>query len=173
MIDLLSELKAKKIQIELPSHLWHNVTPKVLKIIQETKWKTFKFFEKEKHSAEIKKIDNKVGGIYVFYVSPEVIPQNHRIILYVGRARYTHSQNLRKRINEYYSYVPPDYRRPKIANMFQEWGDDVYCSYLELKCSNDIIDLIEKELINKLLPYCNDEIPDQKIRKAVKAAGLQ
>ena len=80
MIDLLSELKAKKIQIELPSHLWHKVTPKVLKIIQETKWKTFKFFEKEKHSAEIKKINNKVGGIYVFYVSPEAIPQNHRII---------------------------------------------------------------------------------------------
>jgi len=173
MMDLLSGLKAKKIQIELPSHLWHSIDETVLDIIKKAEWKTFKFFDGDHHSSEIKKINNKTGGIYVFYISPEVIPQNHRIVMYIGRARYTDNQNLRKRITEYYDYVPPNYERPKIANMFQEWNDDVYCSYLELECSNDTIDLIEKELINKLLPYCNDAIPDKKIQKAVKAAGLQ
>ena len=173
MTDLLSGLKAKKIQIELPSHLWHNIDQKILDVIQTSRWRTFKFFEGDKHSPEIKKVNNKSGGIYIFYVSPEVIPQNHRIVMYVGRARYTKVQNLRKRINEYYGYVPPNYERPKIAGLFQEWHDDVYCSYMELDCQNEIIDLVEKELINKLLPYCNDAIPDKKIQKAVKAAGLQ
>ena len=34
MMDLLSGLKAKKIQIELPSHLWHSIDETVLDIIK-------------------------------------------------------------------------------------------------------------------------------------------
>lgn len=173
MVDLLSGLKAKKIQIELPSNLWHSIDAGVLETIQKLEWKTFKFFKNNERNPEAHNINNKIGGIYVFYISPEVIPHNHRIVMYIGRARYTDCQNLRKRITEYYGYVPPNYERPKLANLFQEWGDDVYCSYLELGCPNETIDFIEKELITKLLPYCNDMIPDQKIQQAVKAAGLQ
>ena len=110
-MDLLSGLKAKKIQIELPSHLWHSIDETVLDIIKKAEWKTFKFFEGDHHSSEIININNKTGGIYVFYISPEVIPQNHRIVMYIGRARYTDNQNLRKRITEYYDYVLPNYER--------------------------------------------------------------
>lgn len=174
MIDLIAELKTKKIQIDLPSDLWHTVDKEVLDIIQTAEWKTFRFFVNgEQRSPDIEKIDNERGGIYIFYVSPNVIPQNHKIVMYVGRARYTTSQNLRKRIREYYGYANGDYKRPRIADMFREWKNDVFCSYIELTCSNDKIDLIEKELINKLLPYCNDKIPDQTIQAAVKAAGLR
>lgn len=174
MVDLIAGLKAKKIEIELPSHLWHNINKEVLEIIQTAEWKTFRFFiNGEQHSPDIENINNEKGGIYIFYVSPDIIPQNHKIVMYVGRARYTTNQNLRKRIKEYYGYVGDDYKRPKIANMFHEWKNDIFCSYIELTCSNDKIDLIEKELINKLLPYCNDKIPDQTIQAAVKAAGLQ
>lgn len=34
---------------------------------------------------------------------------------------------------------------------------------------NQIIDKVEEELINKILPPFNDEIPDKNIRDAVKA----
>lgn len=173
MMDLISGFNTKKILLELPSHLWHKISKDVLDIVKKAEWKSFKFFDGVQRSSEIKRINNKSGGIYLFYISPEVIPQNHRIVMYIGRARYTNNQNLRKRITEYYGYVAPNYDRPKITTMFQQWSEDVYCSYLELDCSNETIDLIEKELINKLLPYCNDAIPDKKIQKAVKAAGLQ
>ena len=174
MVDLLQGLKDKKFLIELPSHLWDTIDTDVLKVVKCKAWRSFKFYtDTQGRSGEIANISNATGGIYIFYINPEIIPDNHRILMYIGRARYTKNQNLRKRISEYYGYAPPNDDRPKLAEMFREWWDDIYCGYLELSCSNDKIDFIEAELINKLLPHCNDLIPDKKIGKAVKAAGLQ
>lgn len=174
MFDILQGLKNKCFLIELPSHLWRNIDPYVLRVVKGGEWKTFKFYtDDHKRSHELRNISNITGGVYVFYITPDVIPENHRILMYIGRARLTENQNLRKRISEYYGYAPPNDERPKLADMFKEWWEDVYCSYLELSCANEEIDHIEAELINKLLPHCNDAIPDTKIGKAVKAAGLQ
>lgn len=73
--------------------------------------------------------------------------------MYIGRARYTENQNLRKRILEYYRYAP---ERTKVAEMFREWREEVHCSYIDLSCSNDETDCIEAELVNKLLPHCKE-----------------
>lgn len=173
MVDILQGLKDKRFLIELPSHLWHTVDSKVLQIVKSDGWKYFKFYTEEgERSAEISKISRESGGIYVFYINPDILPESHRILMYIGRARYTEYQNLRKRISEYYGYAPPSDERPKIAEMFREWSEDIYCGYLELSCSNEEIDYIEAELIKKLLPHCNDVIPDKTIRQAVKALGL-
>lgn len=172
--DILQGLKDKNIRLALPTHLWDIINPSIKTIIQTGNWTTFKYYiNSQKNNVSISKINNHTGGIYIFFVSPEVIPQNHRIIMYVGKAEYTNTQNLRKRIREYYGYAPPDHQRPKISNMLSEWGDYLYCSYLELNCSNQDIADIETELINTFLFPCNDKIPNVNIAGAVKAAGLQ
>lgn len=173
MEDLIQNLTNKKFQIELPSHLWGAFDCDILNVIRRAEWKTFKYFSINRIVSEhINSIDDTKGGIYVFYVSPEIIPKRQRILLYVGRAHISQRQNLRKRVKEYVRYLPPDYARPKISWMMKEWGDYLYCSYIELE-DNVLIDQIEKELIIKLIPPFNDMIPDKKISAAVKAAGLQ
>ena len=172
MQDFIQQFKNKKFPIELASHLWPTIDPKVLTIVQTREWKTFKYFNADKSvNSSISNVSNKKGGIYVFYVSPEIIQGKQRILMYVGRARITSNQNLRKRIREYQYYMPPDSSRPKVNTLFKEWWEYIYCTYIELD-DNDLIDCVEKELINKLIPPFNDLYPDTKISKALKAAFL-
>ena len=84
--------------------------------------------------------------------------------MYVGRAHISTTQNLRKRCSQY----PVEKKRPKIKRMIEQWGKYLYIRYLPLD-NNATIDIVESELINKILPPFNDEIPDQKISAAVKA----
>lgn len=173
-LDILQGLKNKKVTLSLPTHLWDSLSLSTKKTIKCKRWKTFKFYlNSQKNEICLKKINNHSGGIYIFYVCPNIIPNNHKVIMYVGEAHYTTRQNLRKRISEYYGYAPPDIRRPKISEMIEQYGDFLYCSYLELNCSNQKILQIESELINaNLFPY-NNKIPNKTIGKAVKAAFLQ
>lgn len=172
MEDMIRQFKDKQFPIVLPSDLWESVDLAILKIVQSSEWITFKYLDaKHSLSAEISKISNSKGGIYIFYISPEIIKEKQRILAYIGRARYTDYQNLRKRIKEYYKYLPPDYSRPKVNTLMREWSDYLYCSYIELD-NNDIIDSIESELINKLVPPFNDAIPNHEIAYAAKAAFL-
>lgn len=172
--DILDGLNSKIVHLALPSHLWDSLPASTKHIIKKNKWKTFKFFvNSKKNNICIDKINHHIGGIYIFFIWPKTIPKNHKIIMYVGRAHLTDSQNLRKRISEYYGYAPPSHERPKISRMIAQWSEYLYCSYLELDYTNDIIDVIEKDLINyNLFPF-NDDIPDTTIGDAVKAAGLQ
>ncbi len=172
MQDLIRQFKDKQFPIVLPSNLWGTVDSTILKIIQSSKWVTFKYLDaNHKLSLEISKISANKGGIYIFYISPEIIKGKQRILAYIGRARYTESQNLRKRIREYYGYLPPDYSRPKVNTMMKEWSDYLYCSYMELD-DNETIDSIERELISKLIPPFNDAIPNHEIAYAASAAFL-
>lgn len=172
MQDLIQQFNNKKFPIELASHLWSTIDSQVLNVVQTETWQTFKYFNPDKSiNSSISNVSNKKGGIYIFYVSPEIIQGKQRILMYVGRARITNSQNLRKRIREYRTYMPPDCSRPKINTLFKEWWEYIYCSYIELD-DNDLIDYIEKELINKLIPPFNESYPDTKISKALKSAFL-
>ena len=173
MEDLIRNLRDKKFQIELPSHLWNKIDPTILNLLKTANWHTVKYFnENYDYNDAVRLIKNDTGGVYIFYVSPEVIPERQRILMYVGRAHISESQNIRKRIMEYKTYLPPNYQRPKVSTMMSEWKDFLFCSYIELD-NNELIDKIEKELINKLIPPFNDLIPDKTIGEAVKAAGLQ
>ena len=52
--------------------------------------------------------------------------------------------------------------------MIDGWRKYLFIRYLPLT-DNTCIDKIEAELINKILPPFNDQIPDQVIRNAVQA----
>ena len=172
MQDLIRQFKDKQFPIVLPSDLWKSVDATVLKIVQSTEWVTFKYLDEHHElSTEISKISTSKGGIYIFYISPEIIKEKQRILAYIGRAQYTDYQNLRKRIREYYKYLPPDFSRPKVNTMMREWSDYLYCSYIELD-NNETIESIERELISKLIPPFNDDIPNHEIAYAATAAFL-
>jgi GIY-YIG catalytic domain. len=112
-------------------------------------------------------LPTNTGGIYLFVAKPNLIPNSHFYLLYVGRAHYTYNQNLRKRCKEYIK----EQSRPKVKRMIEGWGQYLYVRYLPLT-DNDLIDSIESEIINKVLPPFNDMIPDKQIRTAVKAFSV-
>lgn len=172
MQDLVQQFDSKKLNIELASHLWAKIDAKVLNIVQNSSWTTFKYFNDDKSiNAEIENVSNTRGGIYLFYVSPEVIKEKQRFLMYVGKAQITEYQNLRKRIREYKGYMPPDCSRPKVNKLFREWWEYIYCSYIEFD-DNQLIDYIEEELINTLIPPINDKYARTEISVALKQAFL-
>lgn len=173
MEDLIRDLKMNKISLELSENLWEQFDSTLYEAIHVAEWKTFKYIDAaSKLSEQISGVSCHTGGIYLFYVSPEIIPERQRILLYVGRAQITENENLRKRIADYYKYYASDqWDRPKIKQMFQSCSKYLYCSYLEIE-DNDLIVRLEEEIINRLLPPCNASIPNQNISIAVKAAGL-
>lgn len=111
------------------------------------------------------KVPNNVGGIYFFYIRiPDFLKEYQNYLFYIGRAHYSKFENLRKRIQ---CYSRED--RDRLVRVFSTWNDYIYLKCFPLDCKDDDIDEVEKDLINSLLPYCNDEIPNKKIRHAVNA----
>lgn len=176
MEDLITHLKKDSIKLMLPTQLWSDINLAILKLVtQKRKWHTFKYILNNGsiNSRAIDKIDDTKGGIYVFSISPEIIPKRQRVLMYIGRALITTSENLKLRIRSYYYnfHGKENWERPKIQELFNNWETYMFCSYFEID-NNSTIEAVEDELINKLLPPCNSKIPDKKISAAVRAAGL-
>ena len=111
------------------------------------------------------KVPNDIGGIYFFYIRiPNFLEEYQNYLFYIGRAHNTDNENLRKRIQNYSRE-----ERVKIARVFKQWKDYVYLKCFPLECKDTDIDDVEKDLINSLLPYCNNEIPNKKIQSAINA----
>jgi len=166
-IDMCNEFANKRKYFDLnPNGAWENFDPNMQEIINSSQWHEAKFIDEERGALHIDMsgVPNDVGGIYVFVLKPEIIPRAHVYIMYIGRAKHTTNQNLRKRCKEYFNDI-----RPKILMMREHWGKHLYIRYLPLD-DNNIIDQMEKSLINAILPPCNDIIPDKTIMMAKKAA---
>lgn len=123
-------------------------------------WQSIKYLNEEGTGVnpEIKQIPNDCGGIYVFLLKPDKIPQLHRYIMYIGRARRASNFSLRQRCAQYINDS-----RPKVADMMSCWGKELYLFYLPIKDSDDFIDQVERELIRVIIPPCNSNIPDHYI----------
>ena len=155
-----------KINFIINPTFWENIDDSVKSVVN-TKWEEIKFFTDEKEqNSQINLLPNDKGGIYIFVVKPNIIPDTHLYIMYIGRAHISSSQNLRKRCKCYYNES-----RPKLKRMIEHWWKYIYVRYLPLE-NNDLINKVEAELINKIVPPCNDEIPNQEIRNAVKAFSM-
>ncbi len=170
--DIVDHISQENIKLNLVPLLWNRINPSILRLVKNSdKWRTFKYLNDDGtlNDSGIKNINIDKGGIYIYYVSPEIIPERQRILIYVGRAHKTDSENLRDRVRSYYRfYRQDDPQRPKIRRLFANWGEYLFCSFIELD-DNNTIDNIEKELINSLLPPCNASIPDVNISAAVRA----
>ncbi len=171
--DLVNHLSLENTRVNLVPSLWNKINPNVLKAVQCVQnWNTFKYLNDDGtlNINGIRKVNCHKGGIYVYYISPEIIPERQRILMYIGRAHKTANENLRARIRSYYKFFcNEDISRPQIRQLFYVWGHYIYCSFIELD-DNDTIDIIENELINALLPPCNSSIPNVTISAAARSA---
>ena len=115
-------------------------------------------------SDEIKTLPNTTGGIYIFYLKGLNLPFIENYILYIGRCQYADQQNIRKRAKEYYSD-----KRALISRMFHKWDKYLYYRYYP-DVDNDRIKQNEVQLIRSILPYFNEDIPDNiEVRETIPA----
>jgi excinuclease UvrABC nuclease subunit len=168
-IDVIGNVAESHLRFMLNTTLWDSFDSGVLGVISPShSWNEVKLLAPDgKRNPQLNTIPNDKGGIYLFLVKSNIIPESHLYLMYVGRAHISTTQNLRKRCSQY----PVEKKRPKIKRMIEQWGKYLYIKYLPLE-NNTTIDNVESELINKILPPFNDEIPDQKISAAVKAFSI-
>jgi len=168
-IDINRSISESKLHFTLNTTLWDSFDSEILRIVSPPhSWNEVKLLDVDgSENPELSAIPNNCGGIYMFLAKANILPESHLFLMYIGRARITQTQNLRKRCREY----PNENTRPKIKRMIEQWGQYLYIKYLPLD-DNTVIDAVERELINKILPPCNDQIPDKTIRRAVAAFAM-
>jgi hypothetical protein len=167
--DLGEEINNRTVDYKLHSALWDRFTFTHLNI-QFEKWKQMKYLNEacDDFNPDINTIPNNTGGLYLFFVKCNLISGITEYPFYIGRAKITENQDLRKRVKEYFEKYSKNNERPKITRMFKYWANDLYVAYFPLEDNEDIIEL-EAQLINSLLLPMNDVIPNQEIKQAVKA----
>lgn len=165
VIDMCQKVKDAKIPFVLNlNNSWDSFDTTLASVI-DTTWCEAKFLDDAGTTlhSDMNNIPNDKGGIYIFIAKPAIVPDTHLYIFYIGRAKITARQNLKKRCSEY-----PKDERNKIISMINSYGKYLYIRYLPLN-DNDLIDRLEQELINKILPPFNDRIPDKIINSAINA----
>lgn len=164
--DILSTIPTSKIHFILNPSFWDSFDDKIKNTLHETPiWNESKFLDINGDlNSDMNHIPTDKGGIYIFIAKPNLLPNSHLYLMYVGRAHFTATQNIGKRCKEYIK----EQSRPKIKRMIENWGKYLYIRYLPLT-DNKLIDSIESEIINKVLPPFNDSIPNKQIQDAVKA----
>lgn len=165
-IDIIGNIAGSNIHFILNTTFWDSFDLDVLKVISPPQlWNEVKLLASDgTKNPQLESIPNDKGGIYLFLAKSNILPESHLYLMYIGRAHISANQNLRKRCSQY----PTEKKRPKIKRMIEQWGKYLYVKYLPLD-DNMVIDVVEGELINKILPPFNDDIPDKKISAAVKA----
>ena len=165
-IDIVGNVAESHIRFMLSTTLWNSFDSDVRSVVSHPQsWHEVKLLDQNgKRNSQLSTIPNNKGGVYLLLVKPNILTESHLFLMYIGRAHISEDQNLRKRCSQY----PAEKKRPKIKRMIEQWGQYLYIRYLPLD-DNAVIDNVEKELINKILPPFNDEIPDKTICAAVKA----
>lgn len=155
-VDIFEESLLFQLPFELNINKWNTMDDDIKRYVSSG-WKSIKYLNDEGTAInkDISKVPNNSGGIYIFLLKPEVIPQMHRYIMYIGRAHRGGNYSLRKRCSTYFTDD-----RPKVARMIKRWGKELYLFYLPIQDSDDFIDKVERELIRVIIPPCNSQIPD-------------
>ena len=164
-VDIIrNSLRETHVRFRISPILWERYNDEI-RLITNGEWHEVKFLDDALSvSHELRTIPDDCGGIYSFIAKPDLIPGSHRYLFYIGRSKFTRHQNLRKRCNEYRNED-----RFKLDEMINIWGKFLYIRYLPMRVDNDLIDRVEAELINAILPPCNERIPDKTIRRAMPA----
>lgn len=167
--SLGEELELRKVEYKLHRNLWEKFNFPNLNLKFDN-WTKLKYLNPNAAALNpsVEEIPDNKGGLYLFYVKCEVISGITEYPLYIGRAQFTQTQNLKKRIKEYFQHYSKDNERPRITRMFKYWASELYIAYTTIEENDEIKDL-EKQLINSLLLPMNTEIPDTEVKQAIKA----
>lgn len=166
-----SDLKTyKEDRFILCPELWDKFKYDDLPNIDFDKWKSIKLItEAGDFSNELSSVPNSVGGIYVYVITPKVIPVCGSYIMYIGRALKTETENLRKRIQSYRQELGVHFKRDRVHYLFELWKNNIYLFYLPVYSDNDTIGELEVRLIGALIPPCNADIQAESIKRKVRA----
>lgn len=167
--ELGEKLNNRRVDFILHQPLWDKFVYPALDL-SFPKWTIGKYLNStgKGFHKDVDLIPNNSGGLYLFFVKCKIITGLTEYPLYIGRAQYTGGQNLRKRVKEYFQKYSNNTERPKIYRMLRYWGKELYVAYYPLATNAAIVN-VERDIINSLLLPMNDAIPDQKIKKAIKA----
>lgn len=163
------QIKLRTVEFKLYDVMWAKYDLSSLDLCLSN-WSTIKYLNDTATDfhPDVSLLPNDKGGLYMFSIVCPVIPGRTEYPAYIGRAKLTDGQNLRKRCREYRTKYLRDDERPKITTLFNYWGQNLWLSFIPLEDNDEIVDF-EKKLINSLMLPFNDEIPDIEIRQAVKA----
>lgn len=169
--NLGEDLNKKIVEFSLSRETWFKFELPDLGVdISFPKWQSIKYLNHNGNALndDTNNIPNDSGGLYLFYVNCQILPIMTCFPFYIGRAKHTENQNLRKRIKSYHQNYINSTERPKITRMLNYWKEDLFVAYITIN-SNEHIDQLEEYLINSLVLPMNDVIPDIEIRQAIKA----
>lgn len=162
-IDVIQDLQPMTWPFCLSTELWENYERRRSEIDLQ-KLEKIKYFDGEILSSEINNLPNDKGGVYIYIIDNSVLSCSGSYIMYVGRARKTDTENLRKRAKSHYSQYVRHEENERLEKLFDNWKKYIYLLYLPID-GNDEIDLAEDELILALTPPCNKDYPAPKIRR--------
>lgn len=167
IVDMCRREKELTLDFQLNIDKWETCDPNVKQIVSGP-WKNIKFLNMDGTgiNEDIDKVPNDKGGVYLFVLKPNIIPNIHIYLMYIGRARKQRNFSLQKRCR---SYLWDN--RVNIAYMREMWGKELYFYYLELD-DDDIIKKVERELIRVIIPPCNSAIPDQYVSYMPETAAF-
>ena len=167
--ELAENIDKKRVLYKLHQPMWSMYDLSAIDLNLEN-WTTVKYMNEtgDGFHEDIGQIPNNTGGIYLFSIKCPLIPGMTDFPAYIGRAKLTEGQNIRKRCREYFTKWYRSDERPKITRLINYWGKDLYLSFMEIGDNDDIVHF-EKYLINSLLLPFNDKIPDKEIQDAIKA----
>ena len=170
--SIKSELQSFKNSYILAPELWEKFHTEGLDNLDFSKWKRVKMMDENGDlSDETNKIPSSYGGIYLYSIMPNVIPECGCYIMYIGMASKTKSENLRHRVRSYKSQFGEKFTRRRIHNLFLRWGKYVHVHYLPVASNKENIEELEERLIACFVPPYNSDIRDANVKRAVKAFG--
>lgn len=167
--DLGEELHNRSIRYFLHFPTWNAFNSSGLDL-SFNKWNAVKYLNTSGTAINpsVNSLPNSSGGLYMFFVKCPIISGITEYPLYIGRAQFSKTQNLRKRVKEYFQHYARNSERPKITKMIRYWGSELFVAYYPLP-NNILITTLEEELINSTLFAMNDKIPSTTISQAIKA----
>ena len=157
-------------QYFLDPNRWDVVPSEIRDTLRKQAWSNYiKYLDADGNlSKELDLLPENEGGIYMFFIQGQTLPEFEMYPAYIGRALCTEGQNIQKRV-KCYLRESRGKNRPKIINLFESWKDFLYIKYFHTS-DNALIDVGEKVLIRSILPPFNSEIPDRIKFKTPKKA---
>lgn len=139
-------------------------------IMENLIWEEYKFLNDDgtDFSEGVSNLPNDSGGIYSFIIKSPLLPGVSEYLAYIGRARFTDNHNLRARCRRYLTEYLNEKERPKITRLMNYYKNHLYIRFTRID-NNELIEELEAELINSILPPFNDEIPEKRVRDGINA----
>ena len=95
--------------------LWKGASLVVKTAIQSLTWSNYiKYLDSEgKLSKELDDLPNNSGGLYLFFIQGTTVPASEKYLAYIGRAKYTDTENIQKRVKGIYGKASKSNAAPR------------------------------------------------------------